>query len=42
MSELPKAYEPVEVERKWFQQWMEAGCFHGDESSDSTLLYLKK
>lgn len=34
MSELPKAYEPVEVEKKWFEKWMEAKCFHADESSE--------
>ncbi len=34
MSELPKAYEPVEVEKKWFQAWTENGCFRGDETSD--------
>ena len=34
MSELAKAYEPVEVEKKWFQQWIENDCFKADESSD--------
>ncbi len=34
VSELPKAYEPVEVENKWFQQWTENGCFRADENSD--------
>lgn len=34
VSELPKAYEPVEVEKKWFQQWMDHKCFHGDENSE--------
>ncbi len=34
VSELPKAYEPVAVENKWFQSWTENGCFRGDENSD--------
>jgi len=34
VSELPKAYEPVAVEHKWFQSWTENGCFRGDETSD--------
>ena len=27
-KELPKTYEPQEVERKIYSAWMEAGCFH--------------
>jgi valyl-tRNA synthetase len=27
MSEIPKAYEPVEVEQKWYRFWMEQGYF---------------
>ncbi|MFK7912124.1 MAG: valine--tRNA ligase [Akkermansiaceae bacterium] len=34
MSELPKAYEPQEVEKKWYSSWLENECFHADESSD--------
>ena len=34
MSELPKAYEPQEVERKWYSTWLENQCFHANESSD--------
>ncbi|MGB0774392.1 MAG: valine--tRNA ligase, partial [Akkermansiaceae bacterium] len=34
MSELPKAYEPQEVEKSWYSKWLESGCFHADESSD--------
>jgi len=33
MSELPKAYEPTEVEGKWYQAWVEAGCFEADAGS---------
>ena len=27
MSEIAKAYEPKEVEHRWYQNWLEAGCF---------------
>ncbi len=27
-KELPKTYEPQEVEEKLYQAWMDAGCFH--------------
>ena len=27
MSEIAKAYEPKEVEQRWYQNWLEAGCF---------------
>lgn len=33
MSELAKAYEPQEVEKKWYAAWQDAGCFRADESS---------
>ncbi len=33
MSELAKAYLPQDVERAWYQRWLDAGCFHGDEQS---------
>lgn len=33
MSELPKAYEPQEVEKKWYSTWLEHRCFHADETS---------
>lgn len=33
MSELAKAYEPQEVEKKWYAAWQENGCFRADESS---------
>lgn len=33
MSELPKAYEPQDVEKKWYQSWSENGCFQADENS---------
>ncbi len=31
--ELPKGYEPTQVERKWFQIWEQRGDFHADEKS---------
>ena len=34
MSELPKAYEPTEVEKSWYQAWLDAQCFEADPSSD--------
>jgi len=34
MSELPKAYEPAEVEKSWYQAWIEGGCFTADQSSE--------
>ncbi|MGJ8672542.1 MAG: valine--tRNA ligase [Rubritalea sp.] len=34
MSELPKAYEPQEVEKNWYQQWLDNKCFHADPSSN--------
>jgi valyl-tRNA synthetase len=27
MSEIAKAYEPKEVEHRWYANWLEAGCF---------------
>ena len=34
MSELPKAYEPGDVEAKWYAAWMEARCFEADPQSE--------
>lgn len=33
MSELPKAYEPQEVEKHWYQQWLDNKCFRADSTS---------
>ncbi len=30
MNELPKAYEPAEVEQKWYRFWLEQKYFHAD------------
>ena len=35
MSELSKAYEPVDVEAKWYAAWLEGKCFEADPSSDA-------
>jgi valyl-tRNA synthetase len=34
MSDLPKAYEPQEVEAKWYAAWLEGKCFEADPSSE--------
>lgn len=33
MSELPKAYEPQDVEKNWYQQWLDNKCFSADPAS---------
>ncbi len=30
MSEIPKAYDPRAVEDRWYQFWLDAGCFTAD------------
>ncbi len=32
-TELPKGYEPSQVEQKWFDIWEQRGDFHADENS---------
>ncbi len=32
-KELAKGYEPHDVEKKWYQEWLDKGCFHADSSS---------
>ena len=34
MSDLSKAYEPQEVEKKWYAAWLEGKCFEADPESD--------
>ncbi|MDB4408724.1 valine--tRNA ligase [Akkermansiaceae bacterium] len=34
MSELPKGYEPTEVEESWYQAWIDAKCFEADPNSE--------
>ncbi|MGO9066489.1 MAG: valine--tRNA ligase [Myxococcaceae bacterium] len=33
-EELPKAYDPTEVERRWSDAWRDAGCFRADATSE--------
>src|SRR6516164_6060609 len=33
MSEIPKAYEPVAVEEKWYDFWLKNNCFVADPHS---------
>ncbi|HEY5674361.1 MAG TPA: valine--tRNA ligase [Malonomonas sp.] len=32
-KELPKGYDPAQVEQKWFDVWEQRGDFHADENS---------
>src|SRR3989339_414693 len=32
-EELPKAYEPQKVEKKWYDFWLQKGLFRADEKS---------
>ncbi|GHC67100.1 valine--tRNA ligase [Roseibacillus persicicus] len=32
--ELSKAYEPQEVEKRWYEAWLEQGCFTADPHSE--------
>jgi len=32
-SEISKAYTPADVEPLWYQRWIDANCFHADETS---------
>ncbi len=34
MSEISKAYNPSEVEDKWYKTWVESGCFKGEPNPD--------
>jgi valyl-tRNA synthetase len=29
MAEIPKSYEPQGVEQRWYDRWVESGCFQG-------------
>ena len=33
MSELPKAYDPQDVEKHWYEAWLKHKCFSADEHS---------
>ena len=32
-EQLPKGYDPVQVEQKWYDTWEKSGVFHADENS---------
>ena len=32
-TQLPKGYDPLQVEQKWFAAWEKSGNFHADETS---------
>ncbi|MBE9536248.1 MAG: valine--tRNA ligase [Proteobacteria bacterium] len=34
-KELAKAYEPHEIEERWYKEWLESGAFRADENSDA-------
>jgi valyl-tRNA synthetase len=41
MQELPKAYEPVDVEPRWYKYWQELGVFRaGTEPDDARPCYV--
>ena len=33
MSEIPKAYEPTQVEEKWYNYWLESKSFSANTDS---------
>lgn len=35
MSDISKAYEPKEVEQRWYANWLEAGCFKAVADSEN-------
>ena len=36
MTELPKAYQPEEIEKRWYEEWERNGAFRADPRSDKT------
>ena len=34
MTDIPKIYEPKDIEQKWYSFWMEKGYFHAEDVSD--------
>ena len=34
MTELAKAWDPRDVETRWYQRWIEGGWFEADATSD--------
>ncbi len=34
MTELPKAYQPEEIEKRWYEEWERSGAFRADPATD--------
>ncbi len=34
MSEISKVYEPKQVERRWYDSWIQSGCFNGEAQAE--------
>ena len=39
MSDISKAYNPSEVEDKWYRTWVESGCFKGETRNSNAPHY---
>src|SRR5438132_452308 len=33
MNDLPKAYDPSQVEQRWYRVWLDQGYFHADAAA---------
>ncbi len=42
MAEIPKSYDPQGVEQRWYDRWVESGCFRGkvDPSRESFAVMI--
>ncbi|HEV3219695.1 MAG TPA: valine--tRNA ligase [Candidatus Acidoferrales bacterium] len=38
--EIPKAYEPQQIEERWAQRWMETGLYRAEESADGPVFSI--
>ena len=38
--EIPKAYEPQQIEERWAQRWMESGIYRAEESADGPVFCI--
>ena len=36
MAEIPKSYDPASVESRWYDRWVDSGCFAGKVRPDRT------
>ncbi len=39
MNDIPKAYEPSQVEDKWYKTWIESGCFKAKPNANPADAY---